>query len=55
MQETGWGSPALVQEEDSSDTGNGNGAEPARSRTRNSHLKALQYVPRGLTLSRTGL
>ena len=26
-----------------------NGAEPGRSRTRNSHLKALQYVPEGLT------
>ena len=25
------------------------GAEPGRSRTRNSHLKALQYVPEGLT------
>ena len=26
-----------------------NGAEPGRSRTRNSHLKALRYVPEGLT------
>ena len=26
-----------------------NGAEPGRLRTRNSHLKALQYVPEGLT------
>ena len=26
-----------------------NGAEPGRSRTRNSHLKALQYVPEGIT------
>ena len=26
-----------------------NGAEPGRSRTRNSHLKALQYVPEGLS------
>ena len=25
-----------------------NGAEPGRSRTRNSHLKALQYVPEGV-------
>ena len=26
-----------------------NGAEPGRSRTRNSHLKALQHVPEGIT------
>ena len=25
-----------------------NGAEPGRSRTRNSHLKALQYIPEGM-------
>ena len=25
-----------------------NGAEPGRSRTRNSHLKALQYIPEGI-------
>ena len=25
-----------------------NGAEPDRSRTRNSHLKAVQYIPEGL-------
>ena len=26
-----------------------NGAEPGRSRTRNSHLKALQHAPEGLS------
>ena len=43
---------SLCKRRDQSETGNGekNGAEPGRSRTRNSHLKALQYVPEGLNI-----
>ena len=50
MQETGLEDQTTLQEKSSGEAGNDkNGAEPGRSRTRNSHLKALQYVPEGLS------
>ena len=50
MQENGPEDKTAFQEKSSGETGNNKkGAESGRSRMRNSHLKAPQYVPEGLS------